>query len=252
MSNFNTRTIKMALVGGVMAVAAGTALAQAVAPAAGGDVVTQHVTLGELFDKGGPLLYVLALMSVIGVAFTVYFFMFLRREQIVPTTLQRDVLTKIRQGQLADARTACNYRPCAFSEIAVGALDFVEAGGKVEPALLKEVIEGEGSRQATAIQTQTQYLLDIGVIAPMVGLLGTVFGMVKAFNVVAFDVAKAKPMLLAAGVAEAMINTAGGLIVGIPAMMFYAYFRGRSSKLISHMETASVELLTALVKGKAP
>lgn len=252
MRTFNTWAIKVWLAGGLVAGAAGAALAQTVVPAAGGEVAVQHVTLGELFDKGGPLLYVLALMSVIGVAFTIYFFMFLRREQVVPVSLQRDVLSKIRQGLLADARTACNYRPCAFSEITVGALDFVEGGGKVEPALLKEVIESEGNRQATAIQTQTQYLLDIGVIAPMVGLLGTVFGMVKAFNVVAFDVAKAKPMLLAAGVAEAMINTAGGLIVGIPAMMFYAYFRGRSSKLISHLETSSVELLTALVKGKAP
>ncbi len=250
MSDFSTRTFRVALAAGLMAAAAATTLGATGAPA--DELAVQHVTLGDLFDKGGPLLYVLAAMSVLGVAFTIYFFIFLRSEKVVPETLRRDVLDKIRQGLPADARTACSYRPCAFSEITVAALDFVEAGDKAEPALVKEIIESEGSRQATAIQTQTQYLLDIGVIAPMVGLLGTVFGMVKAFNVVAFDVAKAKPMLLAAGVAEAMINTAGGLIVGIPAMMFYAYFRGRSSKLISHLESASVELLTALVKGKAP
>ena len=82
----------------------------------------------------------------------------------------------------------------------------------------------------------------------MIGLLGTVFGMVHAFNAVAFDLAKAKPMLLAAGVSESLINTAGGLIVGIPAMMFYAYFRGRASKLVSRLEVASTEVMTSLLK----
>lgn len=222
-----------------------------VATAEAGRMV-QHVSLGELFDKGGPLLYVLVAMSVVGLAFVIYFLVMHRREQLVPKVLHDDVLSKIREGHLSEARTACGYRPCAFSEISVAALDFVEASEKPDPVLLKEVIEGEGSRHAAELQTQLQYLLDIGVIAPMVGLLGTVFGMVKAFNVVAFDIAKAKPMLLAGGVAEAMINTAGGLIVGIPAMMFYAYFRGRSSKLVSHLESVSVELLTALVRGRKP
>jgi biopolymer transport protein ExbB len=73
-------------------------------------------------------------------------------------------------------------------------------------------------------------------------------GMLKAFNVVALDIAKAKPMLLAAGVSQALITTAAGLIVGIPAMMAYAYFRGRTSKLLSNLETASADLLTLLIQ----
>jgi biopolymer transport protein ExbB len=100
------------------------------------------------------------------------------------------------------------------------------------------------------IQSQIQYLLDVAVIAPMIGLLGTVFGMIKAFQVVALDLAKAKPMLLAAGVAEALITTAAGLIIGIPAMIFYAYFRGRASRLVSDLEWASGQLVTALLKRK--
>jgi biopolymer transport protein ExbB len=84
----------------------------------------------------------------------------------------------------------------------------------------------------------------------MMGLLGTVFGMMRAFNVVAFDLAKAKPMLLAAGVAEALITTAAGLIIGIPAMMFYAYFRGRTSKLVSDLEVASGQVMTSMLKKR--
>jgi biopolymer transport protein ExbB len=92
--------------------------------------------------------------------------------------------------------------------------------------------------------------MDVAVVTPMVGLLGTVFGMMKAFNVVAFDLAKAKPMLLAAGVAEALITTAAGLLVGIPAMMFYAYFRGRAAKMVSQLESASSEVLNALLRAR--
>lgn len=201
-----------------------------------------------LVERGGGLMYVLAAMSILGLALVIYFFVVMRREQVVPTRLRRSVLAKIGAGDLDAARAACEETPCPFAEITGVALDFVKASGTLDPAMLKEVVEGEGGRQAAAMQTQTQYLLDVGVIAPMVGLLGTVFGMVHAFGVVALDIAKAKPMVLAAGVAEALVNTAGGLIVGIPAMMFYAYFRGRSSKLVSELEAASVVLLTSLVE----
>ena len=213
--------------------------------------IGQTLSFTEILAKGGALMYVLGAMSIIGLAFVIYFFVVLRRDQIVPAALCQDVIAKIEAGELEDARMACSYRPCAFSEIALAGLDFAQARGKADAVLLKEVLEGEGSRQAAALQTQTQYLLDVGVIAPMVGLLGTVFGMVHAFGVVALDLAKAKPMLLAGGVAEALVNTAGGLIVGIPAMMFYAYFRGRASKLVSEMESVSMDLLNAMVRTKS-
>jgi biopolymer transport protein ExbB len=99
-----------------------------------------------------------------------------------------------------------------------------------------------------AIQGQVQYLFDMAVLSPMVGLIGTVFGMIHAFHAVAMDLAKAKPMLLAAGVSEALVATAAGLLVGIPTMAFYAYFRGRSSNLISRLESASTDVLTTLLR----
>ena len=212
--------------------------------------VGQTLTLHDMVSKGGVLIYILGFMSVVSVAFVIYFFVILRRAQVVPSALRDEVLDRIEAGQLSDARTACGYKPCAFAEVTVAAIDCVNATEKMDPFLLKDVIEGEGSRQAMALQSQIQYLLDIGVIAPMVGLLGTVFGMVHAFGVVALDLAKAKPMILAAGVAEALVNTAGGLIVGIPAMIFYAYFRGRASKLVAELEQAAMSVFMALVHRK--
>ncbi len=210
----------------------------------------RYMSLGELFARGGSLMYVLAALSVIALALVIYNFIVLRGEAVVARAFRRDLVAKINAGAWDDVRTACRYRPSPLAEIALAALDSQQAGGgKTDPALLKEIIESEGARQAATLQNQPQYILDVAVIAPMVGLLGTVFGMIQAFNVVALDLAKAKPMLLAAGVSEALVTTAGGLIVGIPAMAFYAFFRGRANQLVGLLESAGHEVLTAFLRA---
>jgi biopolymer transport protein ExbB len=80
----------------------------------------------------------------------------------------------------------------------------------------------------------------------MLGLFGTVLGMIKSFSVVAADVNAAKPTLLASGVAEALVATATGLLVGIPAMAAYAFFRGRVQGLISDLESATTQLIALM------
>ena len=213
-------------------------------------LATQQVTLVEMLSKGGVVMIVLGLMSVVGLALVIYFFVVLRRNQVVPAQLRDDVMDKLEAGDWADARSACGYRPCAFSEVAVAAIDYARSGASPDPGLLKDVIEGEGGRQALIIQGQTQYLFDLAVLSPMVGLLGTVFGMIHAFNAVALDLTKAKPMLLAAGVGEALVATAAGLIVGIPTMAFYAWFRNRAARLIAELEVSSGQVMNILLSKR--
>jgi len=160
-------------------------------------------------------------------------------------------MEKVREGRLDEARRACEYRPCQLSAVCLAAMDHLRDIPGTDPVLMKDIVEGEGSRQSEAIQGQTQYLLDIAVVAPMVGLLGTVFGMLRAFSSIAHDIASAKPVVLAEGVSQALVTTAFGLIVGIPAMMFYAFFRRRSSKLVSHLEAVSADVLTALLSKRS-
>lgn len=223
-----------------------TVAALAQAPAA--DPAVEHsMSLQEILQTGGFLMYVLGAMSVLGLGMVIYFLAVLRQEQVLPSATVKELRELLVAGRLDEARVAVRRRPAPITAIASAALDYTEQVGEPDPSLLKEIIEGEGGRQAALIQNQTQYLLDIAVISPMVGLLGTVMGMLQAFNVVALDMAKAKPMLLAAGVSQALVTTAAGLIVGIPAMVAYAYFRGRSSRLLSNLETASADLLTLLV-----
>jgi biopolymer transport protein ExbB len=191
-------------------------------------------------------------MSVVGLALTLYFLLVLRGSQLMPERLIGEVQGLLKAGRLTEAREACSGRRCAVASIARSAIEYALGVESPDPGMVREIIEGEGGRQASYLRDQVQYLHDIAVIAPMIGLLGTVMGMLSAFNSVALDIARAKPMVLAAGVSQALITTAAGLIVGIPAMMAFAFFRGRASRLISALEAVSAEMLTALVRERAP
>jgi biopolymer transport protein ExbB len=210
----------------------------------------QQMRLSEIIATGGWVMYVLGAMSVIGLAMVIYFFTVLRAEQVTPRAITTELRDALAAGHAEQARAICLRRPAPVTAVTLAALDYLDEAEQADAGLVKEVMEGEGSRQAALIQTQTSYLLDIGVIAPMVGLLGTVLGMLTAFNAVALDIARAKPIYLAQGVSQALITTAGGLIVGIPAMIFYAYFRGHTSKLIARLETVAAELMPLLMRLK--
>ncbi len=193
---------------------------------------------------------VLGALSIAMLAMIIYLLVVLRKGQVVPERLRMELMEKLRSGDIEDARRLCGFRRSPISAVMLSALDHIKSMPDIDPMLLRDVVEGEGSRQAEAIQGQTQYLLDISVVAPMLGLLGTVFGMMIAFNAVSDQIAVVRPTALIAGVNKAMITTAFGLVVGIPAMMFYAYFRNRSAKLVAMLETASAELFTALLSRR--
>lgn len=233
---------------GLSLVCACTLYAQTAPGAAAAPEVKEQMTFGEIFAAGGWLMYPISALSVIGVALVVYYLIVLRQEQVVPKKWYQHVRDLIARGELEEARAVCDRKPSPMAAVAAAALDYMKMPGRPDAGLLKELMEGEGVRQAARIQNQIQYLQDIAVIAPMIGLLGTVVGMLQAFNVVALDIAKARPMLLAAGVSLALITTAAGLIVAIPAMVAYAYFRNRASNLLARLETASADLLSLLAR----
>ena len=108
--------------------------------------------------------------------------------------------------------------------------------------VIKEAMLDKGRRIVGDMTQKLSYLADVAVISPMVGLLGTVLGMIQAFNVIAFQTGAVKPILLAGGISKAMVTTATGLIIAIPAMIFYSYFRGKVQNITSQLENISTEL----------
>ena len=226
--------------------AAGVAVATGAAADTVSKVQPQSPGIMQLMHNGGFLMWVIAAMSVLAVAVAIYQAYTLRVSLVVPRFLHREIIEKIRAGNLDDVRRACEYRPCALSAIVLAAVDYMRNAQHVDTSLLKDVMEGEGARQADSLMGQTQFLYDIAVVAPMAGLLGTVFGMIQAFSGVALDIASAKPVILAAGVSKALLTTAFGLIVALPAMAIYAYFRRQATKIVSMLEVASTDVMTAL------
>ena len=197
------------------------------------------MTFAEAWGYGGWLMWVLLAMSIAGLACCVYFILTLRADNVAPLRLRRD-LPKYLTGD--DTEEA----PSPLSAVMLATLDAIRNAPHANATLIAQVAESEGRRQAEAIEGRTQWLLDIATIAPMVGLLGTVIGMLGAFGSVASDVAAAKPAMLAAGVAQAIVTTIFGLLVAIPAMALYAYFRRRAGRLVSHLEGVCAELIAIL------
>ena len=214
-----------------------------------GDAFTQRYGMSwrEAWHYGGIVMWVLLGVSVFGGALVIYFLAVLRPAQVAPRVLLGELLDRLQSDDVNAARRACEARACPLAATTLTALDYIRGVSRIDLGLLRDMVESEGARQAEEMQSQTQLLLDVAVIAPMLGLLGTVFGMLKAFGSVAHNVAAAKPVILAEGVSQAIVTTIFGLIVAIPAMAFYAYFRRRASRLVALLETTSTEVLTALV-----
>jgi biopolymer transport protein ExbB len=117
--------------------------------------------------------------------------------------------------------------------------------------VLRDAMEDEGARQAGILLQRIQYLMDVGIIAPMVGLLGTVWGMMQSFSGLKSGISIVnKADALAAGVSTAMYTTFAGLFVGILAMIAYSVFRGRVNKLIGGIETACNRVLRRCVLNR--
>lgn len=235
-----------------MMLAVGTMASEAFGQAAAAvpAATQQAMTWQQVLKSGGWPMVVLGAVSVLLGTFVIYFFVILRQSQIAPPALHRVVIESVRGDALDEARKACEYRPCPLASVGLVAVDYARDTPDLNPVLLRDVIEGEGSRQAEGFMGPTQYLLDIAVVAPMIGLLGTVFGMMKAFSALAFDAAKAKPVYLAAGVSQALVTTAFGLLVGIAAMAFYAYFRRQAARMASSLEAAATEIMMALLSRR--
>ena len=201
-----------------------------------------------LMEKGGALIYALAFMSVAGLAMVVYGFMTLTRRRVIPQEFVKDLIMMLTYQRYAEARKACEKNGSPAAAIALSGIDYIERVEEPDADMMKEVLQGEGARQASMMQTQISYIMDLAVIAPMVGLLGTVTGMLQAFQGLSMHLSTTTPVQLVDGISNALITTVGGLVVGIPAMAFFSFFRARSTRLIGNLEVMATELLTVMVK----
>ena len=208
--------------------------------------VEQGITLMQAWQYGGDLMWVLLGMSVIALAVIMYLLVAHRRAAIAPAALLSDVLNALHNDNAAEAKRLCERSGTALADIALaGVLAVTMPGATLER--VNAAVETAGAHVAGRMSATVEYLLDIATIAPLVGLLGTVLGMFKAFSGVANDIASAKPVVLAQGVSQAIITTVFGLVVSIPVLAAYAFFRRRVARRTDELENAAAEVVDAMV-----
>jgi biopolymer transport protein ExbB len=221
-----------------------TTLLAAAAPTA----PVKEMNFLEILAKGGIMMYPLGIMSIITVLLILVFFLSIRRNAIVSDRFMNTTEAMLRNGDYLGLITFSHSRNECMARITQKTLDFMNANPSAAFADVRDVAQVEGSHQASMLTSRISYLADLGGIAPMVGLLGTVIGMIKAFLEISSGGVEqgVRQMGLAEGVSEALIATAGGLAISIPALAFYSIFRGRVQKYISELEAAATHFIALL------
>jgi biopolymer transport protein ExbB len=235
----------------VLAVSCSSAWAQAAADSA--PVTAAGPTLLERVRLGGWAMIPLGLLSVLTVGLIIYCAMLVRRRSVVTDQFLSAVDAYLKKNDYLGLVAHSSKEPEALARVVQNTMEFATRNPGAKFGMLRDIAETEGSRQSARLFQQVSYLYDLGVIAPMIGLAGTVTGMITSFTGISQTTAGAiRPQALANGVAEALIATAGGLVVGVPAMIAYAYFKGRASHLVSELEASATDVLAQLEMQHEP
>lgn len=205
------------------------------------------VSLFGILEQGGVMMYPLALLSIIAVFLICIYSILITRRNVVSNQFMLRAEELIFSGEVNKLSALCAKNSSSISKVIGRAVDFYLGTPKSSLDDIREVAQAEGSRQASKLSQRIAYLSDIGNIAPMVGLLGTVIGMIRSFMEISQgNFEGVKQMKLAAGVSEALITTAGGLIIGIIAVIFYSVFRARVQRYIAELEAATTHILAMI------
>jgi biopolymer transport protein ExbB len=205
-----------------------------------------QTTILETLFKAGPVMIPLVLLSIFFVMLVVVYLMTIRRGAVVSSGYMATADALLRKRDYLGLLAVSNRHGEAIARVVQKVLDFMTKNPQADLQQIREIAETEGTRVAANLNNRVIYLADIGMIAPLLGLLGTVFGIIHSFGALGADIGSARYVALSRGISEALVNTAAGLAIGIPAMIFYAFFRGRAQKLISELEAASTHVLALL------
>jgi len=201
----------------------------------------------EILKSGGWVMVPLILLAVVATAIIIERFWSLRRKEVIPPGLGEEVREWARGRQLDPAHIDVLRRNSPLGELLAAALDV-----RYRPReLIKERVEDVGRHVMHELERFMNMLGSIASVGPLLGLLGTVIGMIEMFlKILTTGVGDVNQ--LAGGIGKALICTATGLCVAIPALMFHRYFRGRIAGYVVEMEKQAIALLDTIDEGILP
>lgn len=202
----------------------------------------------DLFIVGGLVMWPILLCSFVAVAIIVEKFIVLHKANIDTNQLLTRVRAALSHNDLPAAVNACaEYKSPVSSILKQGLLRYTEGS-----AVMRRTIEAAGKEELFKLEKGLGMLANIAGVAPMLGFLGTVTGMIAAFQIIQNAGGNVNPGMLAGGIWEAMLTTAFGLIVGIPALGFYNHFVQRVTRFVHEIETRSEEFLELVQQNGVP
>src|SRR5437762_11267109 len=186
----------------------------------------QHTrSILDIIIGAGPVMIPLFILSVLFVMLVIVYLLTIRRGSVVSSGYMATADALLRKRDYLGLLAVSNRHGEAIARVVQKMLDFTTKNPSADFQQVREIAETEGTRVASSLNNRVTLLADIGMIAPMLGLLGTVFGIIRSFGALGSDIGSARYVALSRGISEALVNTAAGLAIGIPAMIFYAFFR---------------------------
>ena len=201
----------------------------------------------EVLMMGGIWMLPLLALSLAFVGLAVNNFIMLQKKKLTREDLLPGLLQQLANRDIDGALQVCASNPCLFTNILEGGLARITTD-EILPVNIQQGIDQTGQSQISNLIKPVNYLSTIGSVAPMVGLLGTVSGMIKAFQALGSGQG-ADPDVMARNISEALVTTASGLVIAIPAMLFYFYFKNNFMETLSMINAEIGRLLNALETG---
>ncbi len=192
----------------------------------------------ELFRAGGPLMWIILLCSLVALTIIFERLLTLRTRQVAPSHLREQVIELATSGRMTGERINKVREHSPLGQVLAAGLENWHRG----EGAVREGLEETGK---VVVHRLARYLNTLGTIAsitPLIGLLGTVIGMIKVFTAITAS-GVGDPTVLSGGISEALITTAAGLSVGIPCLMFYRHFRGKIAELAVTLEEEALALI---------
>lgn len=188
---------------------------------------------------GGAVGYFIVLLSFVGIGLVVDAFLHLKQDKLVPANLVAESEKLALAGKLTEVSSLCATHESLLARVLTAA--FADARLGVEAA--RDALRESGTKEITRLHQRVGYIGLIASIAPMLGLLGTVVGMIGSFDVLGHAKGAARPDELAVGISGALVTTCMGLVVAVPLMFFHSYFRDRVTRIAQEAAGASERLL---------
>jgi len=200
----------------------------------------------EVLSYSGVIGVIIAAIAFVLLTLVIYYLLTLRRGVFIPTALLAELDEAMKAHQTKRVMEICQVDASLLSRALAAGLSR-RADGYAE---MVEAVEAVGQEESMRLHQNVGYLALIGSVSPMLGLLGTVYGMIASFRTVAEQAGYLQPGRLATGIYTALTTTLMGLIVAIPAMAAYVYFRNRVLNLLSETAVVVEELIYPFKKGK--